>query len=288
MMTSISDSGHYHYYPADTCLMVLLRRLAFPNRFGDLVKEFGLNSVRLCEIFHGMLEYIFISFAWHLSFPDLWQDHFTVFANAMSALGSPYDNLIGIIDGNFLEIRRPGGKGNHFRNNLHQQEDFYSGKEKRHGLKFLAMALPNGMLCIHGPAQGRRHDARLLADSKWIDMMWNYERVYGSRMCFFGDAAFPRNAYSQVMRKGRMSSEERSFNSLMSRIRIHVENAFAGRNNVFNFLSFPHHVKLGGRNSMRIYHVANFLLNCRATFYGNRFSHESGIDPPSLEEFLSM
>jgi hypothetical protein len=31
------------------------------------------------------------------------------------------------------------------------QEFYYSGKEKAHGLKFLAVIFPNGMICLHGP-----------------------------------------------------------------------------------------------------------------------------------------
>ena len=42
------------------------------------------------------------------------------------------------------------GLGN-FRANQDLQEFYYSGKEKAHGLKFLAVIFPNGMICLYGP-----------------------------------------------------------------------------------------------------------------------------------------
>ena len=44
---------------ADICFMVLLRRLADPCRFFDMVEDFGMPSNRLCEIFHTVLEIFF-------------------------------------------------------------------------------------------------------------------------------------------------------------------------------------------------------------------------------------
>ena len=44
---------------ADICFMVLLRRLAYPCRFFDMVEDFGMPSNRLCEIFHTVLEIFF-------------------------------------------------------------------------------------------------------------------------------------------------------------------------------------------------------------------------------------
>ena len=40
---------------ANICFMVLLRRLAYPCRFFDMVEDFEMPSNRLCEIFHTIL-----------------------------------------------------------------------------------------------------------------------------------------------------------------------------------------------------------------------------------------
>eukprot|EP00291_Cryptomonas_curvata_P008281 CAMPEP_0172194870 /NCGR_PEP_ID=MMETSP1050-20130122/25856_1 /TAXON_ID=233186 /ORGANISM="Cryptomonas curvata, Strain CCAP979/52" /LENGTH=97 /DNA_ID=CAMNT_0012870797 /DNA_START=265 /DNA_END=554 /DNA_ORIENTATION=+ len=83
-----------------------------------------------------------------------------------------------------------------------------------------------------------------------------------------------------VMMKGLLSRAGRAFNSIMSRIRIHVENCFAGQHNTFNFLSFAPALKLGGRSTARKYVVANFLMNVLTTFNGNQFSTATGMRPP--------
>ena len=44
--------------------------------------------------------------------------------------------------------------------------------------------------------------------------------------------------WSQDYDKGHLNQDARRFNALMSRIRIHIENAFAGLSNTFTFLSF--------------------------------------------------
>mmetsp|Transcript_88828 Transcript_88828/g.236492 ORF Transcript_88828/g.236492 Transcript_88828/m.236492 type:complete len:145 (+) Transcript_88828:814-1248(+) len=143
----------------------------------------------------------------------------------MKAMGAPFDSLVGLIDGNFLQLCRPLGLGN-FRANVDLQEYYYSGKEKCHGIKFLALLFPNGMVAIAGPSCGRVHDARMLRESGWMQMLYDYEQRTGRTMFVFGDAAFPCNRYCQSMRKGVLTIEERAFNSLMSRIRIQVSILF--------------------------------------------------------------
>jgi hypothetical protein len=66
-------------------------------------------------------------------------------------------------------------------------------------------------------------------------------------------------------------------------VRIHIENAFAGQHNIFNFLSFKKSLKLGARPVDRMYVVANFLMNVITSFYGNQFTSATGMSPPTLE-----
>ena len=126
--------------------MVFLRHMAYPSRFGDLVNEFNIPSNRLCEIFHATLDWIFVKFAYRLLQPQLYCGYFTMFAFVLNNFGSPIPFLIGIIDGNFIDICRPMGLRN-FKANVDLQEFYYSCKEKSHGLKFLAVLFPNGMIC---------------------------------------------------------------------------------------------------------------------------------------------
>ena len=55
--------GREQYFPADVCLMVVLRRFAFPCRFVDLVNIFGLPTHRICDIFHSTIDLLYIRYA---------------------------------------------------------------------------------------------------------------------------------------------------------------------------------------------------------------------------------
>jgi hypothetical protein len=59
-------------FPADILLMVVLRRLAYPCRFVDLVNIFGILSNRLCDIFHSTLDSLFFRYATKLQNITTW------------------------------------------------------------------------------------------------------------------------------------------------------------------------------------------------------------------------
>ena len=101
-------------FPADICLMVVLRRLAYPCRFVDLVNMFGIPSNRLCDIFHFTLDYLYHRFAEKCQNITTWLPFFPDFCTAMRDYGSPYANLIGLLDGNFMKTSRPCGLGNKY------------------------------------------------------------------------------------------------------------------------------------------------------------------------------
>ena len=59
----IVKSGKKKYkVRADVGLLVVLRRLAFPLRFWDMVEDCGIPSHKLCEIFHSTLDVLLDKF----------------------------------------------------------------------------------------------------------------------------------------------------------------------------------------------------------------------------------
>lgn len=52
------------------------------------------------------------------------------------------------------------------------KEEFYSGHKRMYSLKYRAITTPDGMV-VHlcGPFAGRRHDARMLTESKIRDYL---------------------------------------------------------------------------------------------------------------------
>jgi hypothetical protein len=155
-------------------------------------------------------------------------------------------------------------------------------------LKFLAVIFPNCMICLHGPEYGRSHGGRLLRGSGWFHLLRQFERQTGLRFCVFGDTAFPTTTWSHNMLKGMLTRAKRTFNSIMSRIRVAVENGFAGQHNAFYFLSFKSGLKLDARNVARMYMCATFFMNVRSTYYGNQFSVATGCPTMTIDEFLAL
>ncbi len=77
----------------------------------------------------------------------------------------------------------------------------------------------------------------------------------------------------------------------MSRIRIHIENAFALQSNIFNFLSHEKALQIGTSPIQEFYITATFLMNVRNILYGNQFLSAIGPDDRlriTIEEFLDM
>ena len=265
--------------PSDFAMMVLLRRLGYTCRFADLACEFGKATVYICEAFHTAIDYIYHNFARGGVCPFIWEEDFQSFAQAFQALGSPIPTIIGLMDGNFMCIARPGG----MRNFQHQvdQRVYYSGKEKTHGYKWLAVVLGNGMLGIKGPYPGSTHDATMFDLSGWRDKLRAYYQRYGIQLQFFADAGFANEDHIITMLKGYVTLAGLTFNALMARIRILIENAFAGQHQIFNLLSFKHKLYPGGRNINRLYIVASFMMNVYTSYYGSQFTaamDEAGVD----------
>ena len=165
----------------------------------------------------------------------------------------------------------------------------YSGEKAQHGMKFMGAYFPNGMMALAGPFKGKVHDGRMFRESGWTEILSQASAEKDYKL--FGDSAFALTPCVQAMVKNFLSPEDRAFNALMSRIRIHIENAFGGHSNTFAFLSFYRCLKLGGRDIGKIFKVAWILTNIRSTFYGNQFSHE--LNNPdtlrlSVEDLLAL
>jgi hypothetical protein len=115
------------HFPADICLMIMLRRMAFPCRFVDLVNFFGLPTNRICDIYHSTIDFLYFKFARKLNRFEIWKEHFPAFAQAFRDFGAPYDHLSAIFDGHNIECCRPGGLGN--LNSQLDQSQLYSGEK---------------------------------------------------------------------------------------------------------------------------------------------------------------
>ena len=95
------------------------------------------------------------------------------FAAAFQPYGSPYKDLVGLVDGNLLAVCKPGGLGN-WRSRLDQGQ-FFTGEKARHGIKQWGAFFPNGMMTLAGPLKGplfgNIHVSRIMRQSGWVALL---------------------------------------------------------------------------------------------------------------------
>lgn len=191
-------------------LLILLRRLTYPNRLLELVKEFGRSKSELSLIVNTVLEDIHDRFAYKLT--DLnqpWMD-LNRFSQASLDKGSLFPNCWGYIDGTTLYICRPS----------EMQRTCFSGHKRQHCLKFQGLVTPCGLFAhLYGPIEGSRHDSYLLQESGLLEDLQT-ERY--ENYVLFGDAAYPITPQLMCPYRGA-TDDERAFNKTMSKLRQCVE-----------------------------------------------------------------
>ena len=126
-------------------LCILLRRLAYPCRYSDIIPRFGLPVPVLSMVCNDVLDFIYDAHShritqWNPTF--LSPADLQIYSDAVAAKGAALQNCFGFIDGTVRPICRPG----------EQQRILYNGHKMLHGLKFQAVALPNGLIDhFYGP-----------------------------------------------------------------------------------------------------------------------------------------
>jgi hypothetical protein len=210
---------------ADSALMILLRRLARPSAWVDLQGVLGGSRAALSRIFTHMVNLVWVRYGPLVSDIYIWKSFFADFAQHLQAMGAPFDNLIGFLDGKLVPTARPGGNGCVFLN-LHDFQT-YSGLHRRHGYSYQGLVLPNGVALAWGPYVGSEADSQKLRKSRLLDNMRDICDDLGETYMFFGDSAYASHKYFEhVIRNPQaphvLTRPERLFNALMARFRITV------------------------------------------------------------------
>ena len=263
-----------------TC--ILLKRFAYPIRFGDMVSKFGRAASQLSMICAYMTNLVYDLHNHRLR--DLQQPwlapiHLEEFANAIHDAGSPLTNCWGFIDGTVRPICRPG----------ELQRVVYNGHKRVHALKFQSIATPNGLVAnLFGPVEGRRHDSGMLTDSMLYPQLQQFSHApNGTNLCIYGDLAYPFRAYLQTpFRLVRLNGAQQAYNTAMSKVRIGVEWVFGDITNFFKFLDFKKNLKIGLSPIGKMYLVCALLMNCHTCMYGSMTSTYFQMEPPTLQEYL--
>ena len=167
-------------------LCILLKRLAYPCRYFDIIYHFARPVPELCMIYNVVLDWMYSTHGHRLT---SWNQLFLSpacleqYAGAVSRLGSPLDNCFGFVDGTVRPISRPE----------ENQRVVYNGHKRVHALKFQSLVIPNGLIAnLYGPLEGRRHDAGMLNESGLLRALQAHAHTpTGQPLCIYGDPAYP-------------------------------------------------------------------------------------------------
>lgn len=267
-------------------LCILLKRLAYPCRYYDLVQRFARPVPELSMISNTVLDWIFDTHGFRLTSwnqPFLSPVYLERYADAIARKGVPLKNCFGFIDGTVRQICRPDAN----------QRVVYNGHKRVHALKFQSVAIPNGLIAnLYGPVEGRRHDAGMLKDSNLVSIL---ERVAvtpaGQTLCLYGDPAYPlRPNLIGPYRAGQvvvLTPNMMAFNKAMSSVRISVEWIFGDVANYFKFIDYKKNLKIGMSAVGKQYIVCALFRNILTCLYGNSTSDFFEVQPPSLQGYLA-
>lgn len=131
-------------------LCMLLKRLAYPCRYSDMIARFGRPVPELCMITNRVMDFIYDAHGHRIT---QWNDTILnprlleQYATVITEKGAALDNCFGFVDGTVRPISKPGD----------MQRIVYNGHKKVHALKFQSVAIPNGLIAnIFGPV-GKCH-----------------------------------------------------------------------------------------------------------------------------------
>ena len=225
----------------------------------------------------------------------MWLDAAT-FAKAVHEAGAPLDDCWGFVDGTARPIARP----------VKNQSVVYSGHKRYHCLKFQVetpfssihannvfclqcVTAPNGLIAhMYGPIAGRRHDAYMLRVSGLENKLATITKPDNSPYIIYGDPAYGLSRTILAPYRGcQLTTQQKDFNKAMSSVRVSVEWTLGKIVTYFSYLDFKRSNKVLLQPIGKYYLVAALLTNCHTCLYGSQTSTFFGVDPPSLETYLS-
>ena len=263
-------------------LCVVLKRLAYPCRYVDMIPRFGRAVPQLCMIFNQTIDLIDRNWGHLLERLDqLWlsPDCLMRFAEAVHRRGAALGNVWGFIDGTVRACSRP--KVN--------QRVLYNGHKRHHALKYQSVSTPSGMIAnLYGPVEGKRHDYAMLAMSGLLQALQQHSYgPNGELLCIYGDPAYPLRQHLLSPYAGaQLTQQQKDFNKSMSKARVSVEWMFGEIVEKFKFVDFKKNLKVGLTSAGKIYRVSAILTNAHACLYKNIVSEFYGIEPPTLEQYF--
>lgn len=265
--------------PGVEAFCILLNRLSYPNRLSQLIQSFARSPSMISRIFNHALCDLYDRFQHKLHSIHHTYANFESFAELIGAV-SPLSSCVGFVDGTVRPMCRP----------IYDQRTSYNGHKRTHAIKFQGVMFPDGIIAaMHGPFEGKRHDATLLAESPLMQQMSELPlRQDGSMYTLYGDPAYPLLQQLITPFRGQVTPDQQEFNRRMSSVRESVEFGFGKIEQYFAFCNYKKNLKLLLQPIGKIYLIATLLTNCHTCMYGSQVNTLFESQPPSLEEYLNV
>ena len=140
-------------------------------------------------------------------------------------------------------------------------------------------------LSVVSTAEGRKHDAGMLADSGLLaDLQRTAFSLTGQPLCLYGDPAYPVRVHLQCpFRNAVPTPQMQEFNAAL---RISVEWLFGDIINYFKFLDFKNNLKVGLSSVGKMYLVGAIIRNAHTCLYYNQTSDFFSVHPPTLQDYF--
>jgi hypothetical protein len=287
----------------DIALLMLLRRLASPQRHIDLEDEFGCSTTTTSDVTLRLIEFLHdrwkrLLFSCNFCFlPARLRDYARAIADkiyVISGVRWPLEilwQIIAFVDGSFYETDRPSDEfvGQDL------QASAYSGYEKAHGMRFHHLLFPCGIIGhVSLFIAGRQNDAALWIASGYV--LYNacvltslrVEELLRRKLLglyrVLTDMGYGRGDF--VAKPVRTPNLQRDivFNQLLASIRIPIEWSFGRVNQLWGGIAAMR--KIRETPIAKWYHIAVLLTNCYTCMYGSACSDYYGVLPPLLSEYL--
>lgn len=290
-------------FTGEEVLLCGIYRLAYPNRLGydGWINIFGMvqsTASKACLLFY--------NFMWenwsYLMFKNeiFWMQYFPEFVECIRSkalsLGAVLPvNIFGFIDNTMNRTCRPGGGPaqdgeNAPRNDPEIQRAFYNGWKKLHGFKWQTIDLPNGMhFNAMGPFSCRDNDLQTLDASGILIVMEELLRHFGFDAKMFGDSAYLVIHHGCLQaRIENPTPQQQLINRVLGALRIIVEWDYGDAMTYFKTLDYAHILKMRKMPVAKMFVCAMILRDAYTTLNGSRASGYFGIQPPTLETWLSQ
>ena len=140
------------------------------------------------------------------------------------------------------------------------------------------------------PIEGCRYDSGMLRESGLVNQLESLpDTSNGKTYCIYGDPAYLLRPQLLAPYKGEnITADQREFNKEMSGVRIVVEWAYVKVLQLFPFVDFKKNQKLLLQPIAAPYYTAVLLTNCHRCVPIAEINTFLNIEPPRLEEYLSL